>query len=607
MCVHDHDHDTYTAPTPEPEAGATRQAPPALTAPAYGRGKRTGLTVCILAAIFIAVCLALSAFVNFLRAQNEHPAWRTLRAVLPGADMLETMAVMGGNLQFEGVLGPRPISDMVAVSKGDVPNRNTTLPSSVGIGFGNQLQFNRYGEFHAQTYLSDVDGSQFMDLDVLLRTDGLQIGSNTLLGDSFTIPFEGLVERLEASVFKPGSGSNLELNGDTYERFLKMARAYDPTVDVKPSGTTVAEAEFILKEALSHVLKASEGKLTVTQEKRDVRLINGTAKAKVYTYSFDETYVLALTEALRTEWRANSALKQLICNELRVSFSEDEKSEAATEAAYGELTDILMTALDEIDQVLQEEPFEVSIHAAIKSRYLVCVTATLAMEQEGEIRYDDENPHTGSTLSLVFSSNPDKNPAFTMDVNSYVAGAPVKHTGLEQSLTEDESKSTRKLVCTATEYDQKGNPATEERLAASFEHRHSGAFMLTVKQTEASSATGIIEAADRETTFSLTVEGDCSISRLSAAFTIEYIELYHPALCDRTLAYTNADMAFYMLVQAGDWTSLPALAKNGKDPTTMKAEELSALREQLEANVESFKKRFETCIGKDVFDMDLPW
>ncbi len=586
-------NDTYTLFTPEESPKQHRTPPPFVpsvsetvtSGPDPKRKKRAWQVTFILLAVFTAICIITGVTVSLIRAHNDGPVWRTIRAVIPGGEMLETLVTVGGDIQIQGGVAGPLLAEFSGVS-------TENIDEYAYLKFNAWLQYNSYGEFHAYAGLSD-HRDLIADADLLFRGGGIQLDSETFLDNPLGTSFSGLAARLENSLLAPDSGSDYALDESAFAELLNMARTYDPTILEKPeSGISTREIELVLRDILDRVNQTLEAEMTVTEARREVKLLDGTTRAKVHTYTFSETLIFALVDTLRSEWNHNEALEELVRRYLRSGVEQpgmsDEAIEDALDIEYRALTERLYSILDDMESAVENYPFTCTVEAAVKSQYLVSLTVTLAFDETVDEEWPDE-----WTLAAVFTSHPKNDPSFDISLRLDKDELPLSVYSAVQTVTEDSSKTTRTLDMSIDNY---VNKKVDSSLAmtASFVHRNFDAYDFNLELTQKQGNVTV-------TLMTLSLEGVYKPQSTAAWWSVEYMELAFPVSEEDPLAFGDESFILELYITPG-MPAFPAFDKKAVDPTIFNEAEAH----NLEARVTDAWEEFTEDLQKAMYGNQTP-
>lgn len=158
-----------------------------------------------------------------------------------------------------------------------------------GVQFSGELYVNEKDEKSAQMYR--VTGTEGTSAEVYLYTgkDGLKIGTNGISGRHiYDVTFEGLAEKLAASIFAPDSGSEYAMEQEEYDLILQYIEEMSAAMEGDGS-ETADEFSAILEDF-------KEAHPPVTEEKTDTDIGGETVSANVVTYSYSKEDIASLTE-----------------------------------------------------------------------------------------------------------------------------------------------------------------------------------------------------------------------------------------------------------------------------------------------------------------------
>ncbi len=349
------------------------------------RKKRTLMWVLIAVAAFLTLSLVAVSSILLLRSAKT-PAERTAEAILPFLSVLSEMED-GGVVQVEGDLG-RDFFPSVEQEKVDVSLSYEFKKGKerVGLHFGNR-------ETQADVTVNG-DGNRYV------------ITSQRLLGEeNLSFEREGLMEKLETSIFSPYGNSKYAMTEEEYELIRTLVEGYD-------QGES-EELERLLAEASERIEEQMKDKTDVKTKRETVSLLDGETGAWVTTVVMDEAYLLALLDAVQTEWKQNQALREAMTE----YFSDMDLSALMIEEQdIGKLVDEALAAWKE--SIPKSHP-SITIRTAKKGGYLVLFELDMTST-------DNSTPNQPMTVtwdaSFVMTRSPKKAPDFEVNFQGLVNG-----------------------------------------------------------------------------------------------------------------------------------------------------------------------------------------
>jgi len=350
--------------------------------PKKARGRKGLMIGGAIASIVVSTVLLVCVAVGMFSIKN--PIDRTMDAVFPEVALLDEIAVKGGSVSFDASIGP-DLSDQV---KGDpVKLQADFVLGSNGVLLGGALG----------------GGQEELDVGLLIDGEGAQIYSKRLVGGGYSIPFEGLMEAIDQSIFAPDSGTDYALPQELYD----MLDEYIDSLD-DPEDSVEYEA---IEGVLLSMLDAARQEATFVEEEKRIALLDGTTKATLYAVSLDVRAFNAAFDVLLDEWKHNEAFYDELSSLLELYMLE-ETTDAPMDVddAMDALYDELKTALDEASKYLDDSDINVCVAYAVHSGYLVymCADVDMSIEVDTSKARADFSMHMGWT----FTSNPSKDPSY---------------------------------------------------------------------------------------------------------------------------------------------------------------------------------------------------
>lgn len=162
-----------------------------------------------------------------------------------------------------------------------------------------------------------------LDLGMIADEAGMQVYSNRLLEETgYSVLFEGLMDTIDTSPFVPDSGTDYALTEELYEQI----ETFSEMLEREPQ--SFEETAKVIAKAFDAMLEKAE----TTEKKETLALIDGDAKANVYTYTFNKDALQAFVAELQTQWQENDAF----CDEVSVYMDMLSDVQEDPEAWYTE-------------------------------------------------------------------------------------------------------------------------------------------------------------------------------------------------------------------------------------------------------------------------------
>lgn len=235
-----------------------------------------GLKAAVCTAAAAAAALTMSGCTNYTKMLNEQPAEYISMA------QENTMKAMAGNA----------FGEEHKILQEACENGSFKLGFEVeGVQFGGELYVSEKDGKAAQIY--KLTGSEGTSAEMYLYAgkDGLKFGTNGNSGRHvYDVTFEGLAEKLAASVFAPDSGSEYAMAQEEYDLIVQYIEEMSAAME---DGSSEAADDF------SSILENfKEAHPPVTEEKTDTDIGGETVSANVVTYSYTKEDIASLTEHL---------------------------------------------------------------------------------------------------------------------------------------------------------------------------------------------------------------------------------------------------------------------------------------------------------------------
>lgn len=236
-----------------------------------------GLKAAACSAAAAAVMLTMSGCTNYSKMLSEQPA----EYISMAQENTMKAAVMGGDFGAEYKLLQEACE-----------NGSFKLNFEVeGIQFSGEMYVNEKDEKTAQVY--KVTGTEGTSAEVYLYTgrDGLKFGTDGNSGRHvYDVTFEGFAEKLAASIFAPGSGSEYAMEQSDYDKFIQ----YIEEISSAAAGKDTESADKL--SAIAEDFIAAHP--PVTEENVESDIGGETVSANIVTYSFAKEDIVSLTEQL---------------------------------------------------------------------------------------------------------------------------------------------------------------------------------------------------------------------------------------------------------------------------------------------------------------------
>ncbi len=158
------------------------------------------------------------------------------------------------------------------------------------VGFSGELYVSEKDKKTAQLYkLTGTEGTS-AELYFYTGKDGLKVGTNGNSGRHvYDITFEGFAEKLAASVFAPGSGSEYAMEQEEYDALLKY---------IERISSAVGESDEPADRMTALFKDFAEIYSPITEEKVEADIGGVTVSANTVTYSYSKDDIVYMWEEL---------------------------------------------------------------------------------------------------------------------------------------------------------------------------------------------------------------------------------------------------------------------------------------------------------------------
>ncbi len=315
---------------------------------------------------------------------SKKPLQRTAEAVFPFLSVLFDME-NGGSVTLQGELGKDVLPS--------IEQERAEFSVSYDFKKGKERLNLQFGHKAAQSAVTAFGNGERYALT-----------SQSLLGDeTLFVDRDGLMEKLDASVFSPNGSSKYAITMEQYEQIREALEKYDRE-----------RAEYLkdtLNDAVSNVEKRVKDQRNAKTKRETVLLLNGASGAWVTTTEMNEEFLLALIDAIKAEWQENQEFRSAVETVYRdAGLAELIPLEKTFSQTVEELLDALRKTVAESDPVL-------TVRTAQKSGYLVLFE--LHMET-----VDRSNPKKPCTVkqaaSFVTNRSPKRDPGFELSFKETV-------------------------------------------------------------------------------------------------------------------------------------------------------------------------------------------
>lgn len=157
-----------------------------------------------------------------------------------------------------------------------------------GAAFSGELYVSEKEEKAAQLYKLTGTGGTSAEVYLYTGKDGLKIGTNGNSGRHvYDVTFEGFADKLAASIFAPGSGTEYAMEQEDYDALLQYIESISSAVsgESEPADKLTA---FYEEFTAAHP--------PVTEEKTEADIGGETVTANTVTYSYAKEDIVSLTE-----------------------------------------------------------------------------------------------------------------------------------------------------------------------------------------------------------------------------------------------------------------------------------------------------------------------
>lgn len=235
-----------------------------------------GLKLAVCATAAAAAAVTMSGCTNYTKMLNEQPA-----DYISMAQENTMKAIAGNGFGEEHKLLQEACKDGSFKLNFEVE----------GVGFSGELYVSEKDEKTAQLY--KLTGTEGTSAEVYLYTgkDGLKIGTNGNSGRHvYDVTFEGLAEKLAASIFAPDSGSEYAMEQKEYDAVVQYINEMPAAIEGDGSEAADEFSAILENFASAHP--------PVTEEKVDTDIGGETVSANIVTYSYTKEDIASVTEQL---------------------------------------------------------------------------------------------------------------------------------------------------------------------------------------------------------------------------------------------------------------------------------------------------------------------
>lgn len=235
-----------------------------------------GLKLAVCATAAAAAAVTMSGCTNYTKMLNEQPA-----DYISMAQENTMKAIAGNGFGEEHKLLQEACKDGSFKLNFEVER----------VGFSGELYVSEKDEKTAQLY--KLTGTEGTSAEVYLYTgkDGLKIGTNGNSGRHvYDVTFEGLAEKLAASIFAPDSGSEYAMEQEEYDAVVQYINEMPAAIEGNGSEAADEFSAILENFASAHP--------PVTEEKVDTDIGGETVSANIVTYSYTKEDIASVTEQL---------------------------------------------------------------------------------------------------------------------------------------------------------------------------------------------------------------------------------------------------------------------------------------------------------------------
>lgn len=303
-----------------------------------------GLKLAVCATAAAAAAVTMSGCTNYTKMLNEQPA-----DYISMAQENTMKAIAGNSFGEEHKLLQEACKDGSFKLNFEVE----------GVGFSGELYVSEKDEKTAQLY--KLTGTEGTSAEVYLYTgkDGLKIGTNGNSGRHvYDVTFEGLAEKLAASIFAPDSGSEYAMEQKEYDAVVQYINEMPAAIEGDGSEAADEFSAILENFALAHP--------PVTEEKVDTDIGGETVSANIVTYSYTKEDIASVTEQL-----VDLYMNEYADEKDFEYYSKDEQKEQ------------IMSLFDEIDSC----DLKIVHYVNSKSHMLMMTDIDLLASADGENMY----------------------------------------------------------------------------------------------------------------------------------------------------------------------------------------------------------------------------
>ncbi|MBQ7347522.1 MAG: hypothetical protein IJW55_06150 [Clostridia bacterium] len=398
-----------------------------------------------------------------------------------------------------------------------------------------------------------------LDASLLLDNKGASVSSSMFAENAqYGVRFENLKASIDESLLSPDAGGDYAMSRELYDLLVNLA-------EENPNGSTK------LRTVLVRLFQTAEKELTVTEEKREVDLLDVPVTANVTELGFDHAFLTAFAEALLDECRNDAMLCKTVAELLPL------ENEALTEEPIAEVE-----ALVELCKKLKNiDALEGSVSIAEYAGYVVLV--------EGKLSVTDKKTDKDDVFafSWAVTENPDKDPRFKVAVTHKQS----EKTVYALTANFERTKKNRDTVYSLEVLtDSRGEFNYAERAELTLKIAEDGELELDLVTAYAVDYKKLSDAEFEEDT-ELEIRGSLKYTSRSLSLTVDEITL------------VSADIRLFDMKKSSFTltlsSKLPSLGKStdATDLCTMTEEKLEVLRNDLHSVLSERAEKINTSLG----------
>lgn len=515
--------------------------------------------IIIIAALVLAVAIGVGAFFVIGRIVGKDatsPLENTMAEVFPEISRLGSFMMEEGELRLDAALS----SDISKDIKGS--------PLELSLSFiGGDGEGSVLGTFGS--------GDDLFDLLCYLTPEEIVLYSERLSDSGLGIKTETLAEDMDASVFAPGSGSEYELDKETFDAVKENL------VDLMDRLFGSSEKPRVLEEALGRIAEEVKDSFKVEEKKEELRLGGETVKVKVTYVTADGETMEALADALVSEWEGNEELRDYVNKNFVVTNG----------ATAPDADDLIYDIEDLFYKAADDEDMSIVFSFAVNGKYLVALDVEANMKIEGV--------DTDIDLSVDFSADPSKDPDMDAELSININGKGT--TSGKFVIDSEENRKTLELSFMQSVESMNGPLNTGFELSAETDVAEGGDYTMEAELIGIS-CLGDIDEDDRIKLLSATMKGRTEIKKdgFSLSVTGLRVDSYEQGFSINELDLNKS--VFTLTGRSGIFDGRRPDMGKVRPLFSLTEADMDALGEKIMADFEEGAASVNSTIGYDLFE-----